>query len=209
MNFNFFESDARPTLHVGQRIIKTAVAVFICALIGYLRGRESAIYSMIAAIICIQPTRAESLRYGFNRILGTILGGALGALVSFLARQTGLINIQPLYFLVVSLMLIPIIQLTLIMRKPSVSSFSCIVFLIVTVTIMDGSSPVLYAVERTLETTIGIIVGLCVNQFFPKSKREREENQQDADVLPDTASQPCEVFKSEDSEGVPENDKSN
>ncbi|NLB28677.1 MAG: FUSC family protein [Clostridiales bacterium] len=183
--FNFFESDIRPTLHVGKRIIKTVIAVFLCALIGYLRKTDSAILSMVAAIICIQPTRDESLMFAFNRVIGTVLGGALGALCLFLARITGLINISTLYHLVIAIMLIPIIQLTLWMRKPSLSSFTCIVFLMVTVTLVEGASPVLYALKRTFETLIGIAVGLGVNWIFPKSKKERE-----LEALAKTAEEP-------------------
>ena len=171
---NFFELDERPALHIGRRIIKTVIAVFVCAIIGYLRGTATAIVSMIAAIICIQPTRDESVMFAVNRVIGTIFGGALGAACLFLARLTGLINITPLYYLLIAIMLIPIILLTLLMRKPSISSFSCIVFLMVTVTLVEGASPVLYAVERTTETLIGIVVGLGVNRFFPRSQKDRE-----------------------------------
>ena len=172
--FNFFELTEKPTLHVGRRITKTVTAVFICALIGYFRGTDSAIVSMIAAVICIQPTRDESVTFAANRVIGTILGGLLGAGCLFLARITGLIGIAPLYYLFISVMLIPLILLTLLMRKPSISAFSCIVFLMVTVTVVEGASPITYSIERTLETLIGIVAGLGVNRFFPRSKKERE-----------------------------------
>ena len=169
---NFFELNEKPALHVGRRIIKTVIAVFICALIGYFRGTDSAIVSMVAAVICIQPTRDESVIFAANRVIATILGGLLGAGCLFLARITGLIGIAPLYYLFISVMLIPLILLTLLMRKPSISAFSCIVFLMVTVTLVEGASPVLYAAERTGETLIGILVGLGVNWIFPKTKKE-------------------------------------
>ena len=178
---NFFELDERPALHIGRRIIKTVIAVFVCAMIGYLRGTDTAIVSMIAAIICIQPTRDESFLFAVNRVIATIIGGALGALCLFLARLTGLISIAPLYYLAISIMLIPLILLTLLMRKPSISSFSCIVFLMVTVTLGEGSSPVFYAVERTLETLIGIIIGLGINRFFPRSKKDKSADAKDSD----------------------------
>jgi len=171
---NFFELNEKPALHVGRRIIKTVIAVFICALIGYFRGTDSAIVSMVAAVICIQPTRDESVIFAANRVIATILGGLLGAGCLFLARITGLIGIVPLYYLFISVMLIPLILLTLLMRKPSISAFSCIVFLMVTITVVEGASPITYSIERTLETLIGIVAGLGVNRFFPRSKKERE-----------------------------------
>lgn len=172
-NFNFFDADERPTFHVGRRMVKTSLAVFICAIVGYLRGTESAIFSMIAAITCIQPTREQSLMLALNRVLGTVIGGTAGAICLFLARTTGVIDIPPLYYLIISAMLIPLIQLTLLIRKPSTSLFTCIVFLLVMVTRTGDVSSVAYAAERTLETLIGIAVGLGVNWVIPKSKKER------------------------------------
>ena len=175
--FNFFEASERPTLHVGLRMTKTALAVFICAIIGYLRGEVSAIFSMIAAIMCMQPTRDQSLIFALNRVIGTVIGGVLGALFLYFARWTNVIHILPVYYLLLSLMLIPLIELTLLMRKPSIASFSCIVFLSVTVMRVGDLNPLSDAAERIFETVIGIAVGLLVNWIIPKSKKEREPEQ--------------------------------
>ena len=40
---------------IGMRIIKSAVAVFICFLIYLIRGEGLPFYSTIAAIMCMQP----------------------------------------------------------------------------------------------------------------------------------------------------------
>ena len=43
---------------VGQRIVKTTVAVFLCLLVYYLRGfrgREIPTEAAITAILCVQP----------------------------------------------------------------------------------------------------------------------------------------------------------
>ena len=45
--------------HIGQRITKTAIAVFLCLVVFYLRGIEGASLSSeacITAIICMQPS---------------------------------------------------------------------------------------------------------------------------------------------------------
>ena len=43
--------------HVGMRIIKTALAVLVCGLIGWIRDQDSMnFFSMIAAVICIQKS---------------------------------------------------------------------------------------------------------------------------------------------------------
>ena len=172
-SFNFFDSDARPSIHVGLRMIKTALVVFVCTMVGYLRGTESIIFSLIAAIMCIQPTRDQSLKFALNRVIGTLIGGALGTACVYLARLTGLLEILPLYYLAISIMLIPLMLTTLLIRKSSATSFSCVVFLIVTVTRIGDVSAVEYSLDRMLETLIGVAIGLLVNWIIPKSKKEK------------------------------------
>lgn len=193
MNLNFFESGTKPTLHVGRRMIKTVIAVFLCALIGYARGTDSAILSMVAAILCIQPTKDESIIVAINRIIGTVLGGALGAICLYVSGVTGLIEMKLFYHLVVALMLVPIIQLTLLMRKPSLSSFTCIVFLIITVTMTEGANAIDYSLTQTLESIVGIVVGLCVNWFFPNSKKNKESGLDNSETVSETSAPEAEA----------------
>ena len=52
----FFEEVETPLhFHIGMRIIKTVLAVFICSIIGWLRG-EMTFFSMIAAVLCMQKS---------------------------------------------------------------------------------------------------------------------------------------------------------
>ena len=69
--------------------------------------------------------------------------------------------------LVCSLLIIPIIVTTLIMHKPTVTGFSCIVFLSVAIYHVGDASPYTYAMNRLLDTVIGIIVALAVNLIMP------------------------------------------
>ena len=162
-------------------MIKTALAVFICATIGHFRGSESIIFSLIAAIMCIQRTRDQSLLFAMNRVIGTIIGGTLGAICLFLARVTGILDISIagildghiVYYCIIAAMLIPLMLITLLIRKPSTTYFSCVVFLIVTVTRMGDASPIEYALDRMLETLIGVAIGLLVNLIIPRSKKEK------------------------------------
>ena len=154
-------------IHVGMRIIKTALAVFICGLIGWLRG-EMTFFSMIAAVICIQKSTEATIKNSFNRVVGTAVGGAFGVALLFVETQVHLQEVfLPLYILVCSLLIIPIIVTTLIMHKPTVTGFSCIVFLSVAIYHVGDASPYTYAMNRLLDTVIGIIVALAVNLIMP------------------------------------------
>ena len=72
--------ERRPLPHVGQRIVKTAIAVFICLMIYYLRGytgQSMPTESMITAIICMQPYVRDSRAYAWNRLTGTLVGAVM------------------------------------------------------------------------------------------------------------------------------------
>ena len=105
--------------HIGMRIIKTALAVLVCGLIGWLRDRDGMnFFSMIAAIICIQKSAEATIKNSFNRVVGTAIGGAYGVAVLFAETQLHMQRFMPLYLLVISVLIIPIIVTTLAITSP-------------------------------------------------------------------------------------------
>lgn len=155
-------------IHVGMRIIKTALAVFICGLIGWLRDRDGFnFFSMIAAIICIQKSTEATIKTSFNRAVGTAIGGAYGVALLFVETKVHMQRIMPIYLFVVALMIIPIIVTTLYIHKPTTTGFTCIVFLSVAVYHVSDASPFNYAINRLLDTIIGIVVALIINLAMP------------------------------------------
>lgn len=95
MNLRFFRQfhrgfDAAESLHlphVGQRILKTTLAVFLCLLIYALRGFEGQdmpTEAAITAIICMQPYVQDSKTYALNRAVGTLIGAGCGLLLLLL-----------------------------------------------------------------------------------------------------------------------------
>ena len=163
----FFEVEQTPKkIHIGLRMIKTVIAVLICALLGWLRG-QPAFFAMIAAVACMQNTTGKTVEIAFNQVLGTVTGALFGLAAIYIEYLIGLQNIMPVYYLLVSLMLIPVIVITLLIKKPSISSFSCVVFLSVAVTQIGAASPWLYALERTLDIFLGVVVAFLVNLALP------------------------------------------
>lgn len=155
-------------IHVGLRMVKTSVAVFICAIIGYFRGQPS-IFTIIAAILCMQNSSDKTFTTSLNRSIGTVIGGLFGLGVLYLCRLLGVVNILPLYYLVISLMIIPIILSTLLIRRPAISAFSCVVFFGVTVSHFSDEAPSLYALNRVVDTLVGIVVTLLIDRILPYS----------------------------------------
>ena len=71
---------------IGFRAVKTTVAVAICILLAALFGRQDKFYASIAAIICMRKTSTETSSAGIQRIVGTVVGGAVGLVVLLITR---------------------------------------------------------------------------------------------------------------------------
>ena len=70
-----------PFPHIGQRILKTGIAVFLCLLIYYLRGysgQDMPTEAAITAIVCMQPYVRDTRTYAINRFAGTLIGAFWG-----------------------------------------------------------------------------------------------------------------------------------
>lgn len=170
-----FEPEQTPAqIHIGLRTIKTIVAVFLCALVGYFRD-QPAFFSMTAAIVCMQTTAGKTIEISFNQLLGTIIGGAFGVGVLWLFYLTSLQEMMLLYYFVCSVALVPIILLTLLIRKPSISAFACVVFLSVAVFQLGVSDPWIYALQRTLDILMGIVTAFMINILLPNHAKKPED----------------------------------
>ncbi|MEG2539908.1 MAG: aromatic acid exporter family protein, partial [Clostridium sp.] len=65
---------------LGMRTIKSGIAVTCCVIIAkYLV--QNPMYCAVACIISVQDTVRGSLKAGFGRVKGTIIGGIIGFLL--------------------------------------------------------------------------------------------------------------------------------
>lgn len=155
---------------VGLRMIKTSLAVCICFLIYFLRGEEGApVFSTIAAIICMQPQVENSRQAAFNRIVGTLVGAVFAILIVYLVREI------PWYYrifryVVISLTIIPVMYVTVLLKKTGATALAGIV-LLSTCLSNAGQPPIVDAMNRSVETIIGILVSLVVNGLHLPRKR--------------------------------------
>lgn len=149
---------------VGNRIIKSAVGVLLCWCVYLLRGRSGIpFYSMLAALWCIQPYITKTMSMALQRTIGTFIGAVFGLFTIVLEIYAFNIYDQPLGFLVVALMIIPVIYTTVLIKRPNASYFSCVVYLSITVIHMTDENPFMFVLNRVLDTFIGIAVGMIVN----------------------------------------------
>ena len=149
---------------IGRRILKSSLAVFLCFVIYLLRGQEGIVfYSCIAAVLCIQQDVTNSKRVAFNRIKGTFLGGFIGMAVllfeqSFISQDYMLIQ-----YIIISVTIIVVIYLSVLLNMKSASYISCVVFMSITVSHAMDVNPYLFAINRMIDTLIGIFVALFIN----------------------------------------------
>ena len=172
---------------LGLRAIKTAIAVSVCLFISVAFNRDAYFLSAFAAIICMQQTYDETFTAGLDRLFGTIVGGLIG----YLLLQCSVLiswysNWWNILFAPLCLLLIIYICNTF-NQQPSVS-IACIVMLCIISQPDDNISDVLmYAVNRVIDTSIGVIIAMLINRFFyPKDKKSiNKESDQKLEKLPE------------------------
>ena len=160
--------------YIGQRIIKTTVAVFLCLVFYYFRGYRGEAMSAeaaITAIICMQPYVHDTREYAFNRIAGTLIGAAWGFLFLLIVPLFPSVTGIPLYALMGLGILISLYS-AVVIRKPDTSSLAAIVFICVVIVYPDVEHPLDQAFHRVLDVLLGTGIAIAVNVFrLPRVKR--------------------------------------
>ncbi len=153
---------------IGQRIIKSAAAVFLCFVVDWLRNGEGIVfYSQLAALWCMQDYINETKKKAYQRTIGTVVGALYGLAVLVLYTHINMTEVSEKLFesITVSLMIIAVIYTTVLINKRQASYFSCVVFLSIVINHITDANPYLFVWNRFLDTMIGIFIGVAVNTF--------------------------------------------
>lgn len=156
---------------IGWRIIKTGIAVAICISIAQLLKFEYPFYSAIAAVIAMQATIEGSMKTGLNRMKGTIVGAVTGYVFALVAVNS------PWW---TGLGLIVTMTIVKLMKWQEAMSIASIVF--ISISVQLTGKPLDYAINRIIDTALGIIIAYLVNRlvFPPRYHKETEKSFQDA-----------------------------
>lgn len=160
---------------LGSRAIKTALAVAVCILMSVVFKREDALFSSIAAMICMQQTYNETFKTGLNRFIGTVLGGVLGYIV------LEIIFLIPNYNNMFDIVIAPICILIVmyicnITNKKESIIISCIVLVsIVSQPEKNLGDAFFYVINRVVDTTIGIVIAMGINAFILPNKKTKKQ----------------------------------
>ncbi len=162
--------------HIGQRITKTSIAVFITLLVYYLRGYRGAempAEAAITAIICMQPYVRDTRDFAVSRFLGSFIGAAWG--LGFLFLLLVFPSMGDNLFLVYLRMSIGV-MLTLytcvVVHRPDTACQAAIVFVCVVISFPEIESPLQQAAERFSGVLLGTCSAIAVNVFrLPRDKK--------------------------------------
>ena len=189
---------------IGQRIIKTSIAVFVSISIhiillyidkqlGIDRNLDwhapsnmyTPFFAGIAAVYATHKDRKSSFQQAKIRSLGSIIGGYFGMGLIWLTeyflinkynlQETNLILYTIIQYAIVSLGIIPLIWITVSLKQSTATFITCLTYLSVTISIRNGGMPVLqFATNRVVSTLIGVAIALLINNFGKIKKRNKD-----------------------------------
>lgn len=165
---------------IGLRNLKTALGVLVCILLYELFHRPYVFFACISVIICLAPTMETSYQMSKDRMIGTVVGGLLGIPFLYLKNMViSRVSFFPLEAVIICLGIVLVIYLVNLMDNKGAVANACIVFLSVLITLENSSqyiAPLLYSVNRIIDSAVGIIVALVINKyFFPFNEDRKQE----------------------------------
>lgn len=140
----------------GMRNIKTGIGVMICVLVGYLNIIDKTFFAAVACIVSMQTTIKSSMTVGLNRLKGTFVGGLIGFLFALIKPGDPILS---------CIGIITTIYICNILKINKSITIACVVYCAIHLNIGDGN-PVQYSINRILDTSIGVIIGVAVNYYI-------------------------------------------
>lgn len=155
---------------IGARVWKTALAVAVALAISHLLRLDHPVFAGVAAIICMQPTVAGTLRSGRERMQATVIGAIFSlAALALLEYVPWLQFVRPA---VVGATVVVVMAVTIRLRW-----FDSLVLAAATVVVImvlpSEESIYSYSATRTGVTFIGILVATAVNALFLTPRHRR------------------------------------
>ena len=154
---------------IDVRTIKMAMAAALCALLYevFLPDRSPA-FACIGAIFGMGTDMADSRKHGGNRFFGTIIGGILGIAlfrVYLMIRPQGgpSMWLVPLTFVGVVLLML----LCQVFWEGGLQPGGVVLCILLFNTPVD--TYVAYAVNRIIDTAVGVVIAWGISYFFPRT----------------------------------------
>lgn len=136
---------------VGMRTIKTGIAVIMCCILTSFVV-DNMFYCATACVVTMQDTIKTSYKMGWQRVFGTLIGGLVGFL---------LVLISPANPILCGIGIMIVIKFCEIFKLSSLV-VSSVTFFSLYLGYID-SAPLIYSIQRVIDTSVGVIMGLIVN----------------------------------------------
>lgn len=141
---------------IGLRNIKTALSVFLCIILFDLFNRQYPFYACIAAISCMKENPSSTKDAGVYRLIGTCIGAFTGVIFYLYFSHSAI-------FCGVGIVIV--IYLCNLFEQQNSVIISCIVFVAI-MTNLKGMPSDQYAINRVLDTFIGILIAVSVDKLL-------------------------------------------
>ena len=136
---------------VGMRTIKTGIAVMLCCIFTSFVV-DNMFYCATACVVTMQDTIKTSFKMGWQRVFGTLIGGLVGFL---------LVLISPANPILCGIGIMIVIKFCEIFKLSSLV-VSSVTFFSLYLGYID-SAPLVYSIQRVIDTSVGVIMGLIIN----------------------------------------------
>lgn len=145
---------------VGMRIVKTCLSCLIVALIyKYLLGGRNPCFACIGAVYGMGSQFRDGFRNGFNRFVGTLIGGLLVIPFYWLYTHTPF-GIPDAIWLILGLFCV--IYLHMLAGANSAIQPGTVVYFVVMFT-QPATGYVSYTIARIIDTGVGAIISLIIS----------------------------------------------
>lgn len=142
---------------VGMRTIKTGIGVAICAFLSQ-SIIENAMFAGVGCVVSVQDTVKGSLKLGFNRVKGTLIGGIVGYFCAL---------INPGNPILAGIGIMASIYGCTALNISSGIIVSSVTFLSIHLGIIT-SNPAYYATHRVIDTSVGVVIGVLINYLLAR-----------------------------------------
>ncbi|WP_164472659.1 FUSC family protein [Cohnella candidum] len=148
-----------------NRTIKAVLAAVLSWLIANRMGSEHPFFAPLAAILCLQVTVEKSIRLGFQRILGILVGVTLAS---------GFVHTFGTHWWSLALLLLIGLTVGQAFKFPQYTYMQIGTSALLVLTVGTQAS---YGIDRIVETLIGAVIAIAVNLTVipPDFSRETEK----------------------------------
>ncbi|RSU14667.1 hypothetical protein CBF27_01410 [Vagococcus acidifermentans] len=157
-------------MKIGMRTFKTGVSVFLCILISIILNREAYIVAAITAVFTLREDMYNTIKYGRHRVVGNVFGAVGSLVVISLFKLFGSSNSVQLF--VVPIVIVLIISLLSATDHHEGTVGACATLLTILFMIPEHQTYA-YAINRVIDSFIGMGVALGVNSILPGRRTEQ------------------------------------